>query len=465
MIPRIEPNTKKAYSLLHYGALALAEVEANGICVDVDYLRQAVKDMETRITEAQGRMRDSEVGKKWQNHFGEKTNFDSGDQLGHVLFNMMQFPTEAYTTTGKYRTDVETLGAVDHPFVTDYLAVKKLQKAKTTYLVGILREVVDGKVHPFFNLHTVRTYRSSSDSPNFQNIPVRDAEMGKLIRKAFIARPGNRLVEIDYSGAEVRVAACYHKDPAMLEYILDPTKDMHRDMAAECFLLPVEEVTKKLRYSGKNEFVFPQFYGDYYVNNAKAMWGTVVAGGQKTVSGKLVSDHLAEKGITELGELSFGSPPEPGTFAEHIQSVERHFWNVRFPKYSEWKMRVLRQYQQTGTVALKTGFVCKGFMRKNEVINYPVQGAAFHCLLWSLTKIVLHEIPRRKLKAKVVGQIHDSLVCDVPDGEMPEFLGMVREVMTEKIQRAMPWLVVPLEIEAEASPVDGCWADKKTVEL
>src|SRR5690606_20675796 len=102
---------------------------------------------------------------------------------------------------------------------------------------------------------------NSSDSPNFQNLPIRNPKMAKIIRSAFIPRSDRHvLVEIDYSGIEVRVAACYHKDPVMIEYINDPTKDMHRDMAAQCYLAPPEQVSKQMRYCGKNMYVFPQFY-------------------------------------------------------------------------------------------------------------------------------------------------------------------------------------------------------------
>src|SRR5690606_6500640 len=125
----------------------------------------------------------------------------------------------------------------DHPFVKTYLEIKKLTKAVSTNFRGILREVVDGKVHCFFNLHLVQTYRSSSDSFNYQNIPVREEEIAKLIRRSFVARPGRQIIEIDIKGAEVITAACYHKDPTMLAYIKDPSKDMHRDMAMELYLL------------------------------------------------------------------------------------------------------------------------------------------------------------------------------------------------------------------------------------
>ena len=109
----------------------------------------------------------------------------------------------------------------------------------------------------------------------------------------------------------------------------------------------------------------------------------------------------------------------------------------------------------------KTGFICQGFMKTNEIINYPVQGSAFHCLLWALIRLVLLELPKRKMKTLIVGQIHDSIVADVPDNEIQEFLSLANYVMTKMIRKAFKWLIVPLEIEAEVSPIDGSWAEKK----
>ena len=134
------------------------------------------------------------------------------------------------------------------------------------------REQVKGILHPQFNLHNVISYRSSSDSPNFQNMPKRDKEIMKIVRSAIYPRRGNMLMEVDFSGLEVSIAACYHKDPVMMKYLTSDHSDMHGDMAQQIFLikdfnrdLPEH---KNLRQAAKNGFVFPQFYGDYYKNNA-----------------------------------------------------------------------------------------------------------------------------------------------------------------------------------------------------
>ena len=328
----------------------------------------------------------------------------------------------------------------------------------STYLRGLQREVIDGFVHPFFNLHTVRTYRSSSDSPNFQNIPVRDPEAGRLIRRAFVPRKGRVLVDVDYVGIEIRVAACYHTHPAMIRYIEDPALDLHRDMAAKCYKLPVAKVDKAIRYYGKNQFVFPQFYGDFYIDCARGLWE---AAAKLKFGGGTLMDHLRSIGFRRLGALDPQRDPLPGSFEEHIQRVEKHFWQEMFPVYFRWKQAWVDRYRRTGYIDMLTGFRCWGPMKRNEAINYAIQGSAFHCLLWALIRIVLRELRRHKMRSLIVGQIHDSLVGDVPEDELEDFCSLVRDVMVDKLRAAWEWIIVPLEVEIACS--DESWANMKVL--
>ena len=459
------PYKKQAYKLLHQGAIALAQVEGNGIQIDTDYLKKCIFKTEKKIEKLKHKLEQGDVAKKWKRVYGWKTNFNSNDQLGKILFDHMGIEGGVLTKSEKqYQTDEKSLMAVNHPFVKRHLQIKKLQKALATYLKGIQREVVDGFLHPFFNLHTTTTFRSSSDSPNFQNIPVRDKGMGKLIRTAFIARPGRQLVELDYSQLEVCIAACYHKDPVMIEYISDPEKDMHRDMAMECYLLSAKQVTKDSRFYAKNCFVFPQFYGDWYIDCARALWEAITTADLKTEKGTPLKEHLAKQGITELGNLDPDEKPRKGTFERHIQQVEKRFWQERFPIYDKWKKHWYSKYLGQGWMLTKTGFICQGFMKRNEVINYPVQGSAFHCLLWSLVRLV-KEIKKRKMKTLIIGQIHDSILADVPPEELDDFLVLAQDVMTTQLVKEWDWINVPLSIEAEVCPVGGSWVDKEDAEI
>lgn len=459
------PYTEDAYRLLHEGAITLGLVEHNGIKIDTRYLDKTLQETGNTIREKQETLSESDVMKAWKDRYRSKTNFDSAQQLGKVLFEVMGFKSPGRTSGGQnYKTDEEALTTVKHPFVKDYLEIKKLQKG-VQFLEGIRAEVCEGFLHPSFNLHIVKTYRSSSDSPNFQNLPVRNANLKKMVRRCIVARKGRRIIEIDYGGIEVKVSACYHEDPTMIRYIEDKTTDMHRDMAMECYLLPQEEVTKDIRYCAKNKFVFPQFYGSWWFDCSRNLWRAIGQMELKTTSGIPLRDHLRKKGIKKLGEQNRDNArPVPGSYEEHIQKVERRFWDKRFPVYTRWKKRWYTDYQQQGWFATKTGFVCQGYMSRNDAINYPVQGSAFHCLLWSLIELQ-KEITKRRMKTLIVGQIHDSIIADVPENEVEEFLRLVREIMIDRLMAEWEWINVPLEIEAEMSPVGGSWVDKEKVEI
>lgn len=447
---------------MHDGAVTFGQMEANGIRVDVPYLRQTMEDQANRITHLTNRLKETEIWDKWVVRYGaEKANITSGDQLGDVLFNVVGYPHCGHTSTGQLRTDADTLATVDHPFVKNYLKLKKLHKLDGTYLRGIYHEVdlATGLLHPFFNLHTVVTYRSSSDNPNFQNIPIRDPDIGRLIRQAFIARLGCRLVESDISGAEVRVATCYHRDPTMLKYLIEG-HDMHRDMAAQLFFLPLDKVPKMCRQAAKGIFVFAAFYGDYYVAIAAGLWEEALK--LVTADGIPMREHLAKNGITELGDQKRNGKPNElraGTYEKHVQQVEDDFWGVRFPVYDRWRNDWYAAYKKTGSFDTLTGFHVEGIYKRNEVINNPVQGSAFHCLLWATIEIQ-RELRSRKMGALLVGQIHDSLLADVPDEEMGEYAGLVQDVMTNRLPKAWKWIITPMEIEIDASPVNGNWYEK-----
>lgn len=259
------------------------------------------------------------------------------------------------------------------------------------------------------------------------------------------------LVEIDFSGVEVRIAACYNQDPVLIKDIIDPTRDMHRDMAMECYKLGLDEVDKKTRYNGKNKFVFPQFYGDYYVSCARSLWDAIHIQDLKTKQGVPLKKHLRKKGIASYPK-----------FESHIKSVEDYFWGERFRVYDKWKERHWEEYQRNGYVDLKTGFRCGGFMTRNQAINYPVQGAAFHCLLWCL--IQLHSWMKKiNSKSKIIGQIHDSIVIMMHPDELNKILKKAYRIMEKEIRAHWPWIIVPLEVETEATPINGSWYLKKEI--
>lgn len=459
----MKPVNPEAYRLIHDGCVALANVEANGMRIDVPYLNRTIARTDRRIEKMSKRLRASKTYKAWRKAYGEKTNLDSREQLAHVLFDVQGHPVTQHTPSGRASADENHLSTVDDQFVRDYLSIAKLKKLSGTFLQGIRKEVVGDVIRPHFNLHIAWTYRSSSDSPNFQNLPIRDPESAKLIRRCFIPRDGNVIVEIDYTGIEVRVAACYHKDPRMLTYITDKTKDMHRDMAAQCYKAKAKQVSKPMRQVAKGDFVFAEFYGDWWPKVAKNLWDDMIKQDLCLADGTPVRKHLKKQGIKGLG-LCDPDTAMPGNFDYHIKQVETDFWERRFRVYNEWKNERWDDYLRDGGFNTLTGFRIDRVLRRNQVINAPVQGSAFHCLLWSLIRVD-KALRKNKLGAMIVGQVHDSIVLDVPVSQLQDTLGLCQDIMTVKLPKAWPWIIVPLEVEADVTPEGGSWYDKQEMTI
>lgn len=456
---QIVASTPEAYQLLMQGAQALTDVEANGMRIDVDYLDRVIKQAGQKIRRMEVELKDDEIWALWRKTFPGRAELGSKEQLGKILFGVMEIPSTRTTDTGRAAADIEALEEIDLPFVKKFLSLEKLKKARGTYLQGIRRETVDGFLHPNFDLCFARTFRSSSSTPNFQNMPIRDPRQAKLIRRAFIPRtPEHLLVEIDYSALEFRGAACQWNDPSMVAYASDPSLDIHRDMTAECYSISADQVTKAARGMGKNKFVFPILYGSYWGSCAEALWAVIDRMDLKTVDGVGLHEHLSSVGINALGNKKH---PEMDSFYRHVKKVEQRFGD-RFPVWRDKKEVWWNEYLKRGWFKMMTGFVCKGVYTKNNIYNYPIQGPSFHLLLWSLIQ-VNEWLKQNKMRSKVIGQIHDSMVLDVHQDEFDDVIYEVNQVMTQKVRQHWDWIVVPLEIEAEASPTN--WFEKKAVDV
>jgi hypothetical protein len=718
------PRTEEAYKLLHDGALALVRAEQQGMRVDMNYANNKKQELTDEIAKREQAFKNTKFYRHWEHVMGEKVNINSNFQLSNFLYKIKKVEIEFETPTGRGATNEEALEHMNIPELNDLLDIRKLKKVRDTYLDAFIREQVNGYVHPFFNLHLVRTFRSciakgtsvlvvrnfldspkgipiedvqagdyiycfddnlqpaigkvswtgktghrevirvhysvrgsdkgyvdvtpehkirlidgtyeqaqnligdfrnvaddrhipkirvlsckrykdqlrftghnvlehrlvysklvgtlqeedlvhhkneihldhtptnlekmshskhsaihckdtirsiegikknriaiqkavaagvykqsalcgefkpnnhvitkiewikktvdvydidvegyhnffaneicvhnSSDHPNLQNIPKRDVEAMQLCRKALFPRPGHQLLEVDFGQLEVRIAACYHKDPTMIKYIEDPSTDMHRDMCEQIFKIKFDKTIEGhsiLRSATKNGFVFPEFYGDYYKNCAAGLacsWGKLPQGKWSADQGiklgnSFLSNHLISKGFKELGESGkVGDRWITTGFMRHIKDIEFDFWNNRFPDYAAWKERWWKIYQKYGYIDMFTGFRCSGSMSKNDAINYPVQGAAFHCLLWSFIQMD-QMIIREKLDTRLVGQIHDSMLLDVHPDELNHVMRKVRRITCRDLPEAWPWIIVPLDVDMELSPVDCSWADKKEV--
>lgn len=315
-------------------------------------------------------------------------------------------------------------------------------------------------VHNFI-ANEICVHNSSSD-PNMQNVQKRDKEAMEVCRRAIKPRPGHGILEVDFSGLEVSVAATYHQDPRMIEYLCDPTSDMHADMATEIYRLPLynrrPDGFGTLRQSAKNGFVFPEFYGDYYEScayNVACLWCRMPRGGvwRSTdgieYDGRPIGSLMRANGIKSYDD-----------FVAHMRAIEDDFWNRRFRVYNKWRRDWYAEYQRTGGFEMKTGFRVAGLLSRNQVINYPVQGSAFHCLLQVLIWLVER---MRGWRSKVIGEVHDSALIDFHPDEFEEVVALCRRLATVSLAKAWDWIIVPLRVEVQRSAIDGNWAEMEVV--
>lgn len=424
---------KEGLNFLTEGSCCLMEAQQNGIRVDVDYLYEKEKEIKSKLKILYEKIMESEDVKKWNKKKAFK--YTSTKDLGHLLFNILKIPVNNYTPSGSPKLDKHELIKIDRLFVKDILEWKKWDKV-IDYVDQFKREGVNGFIHPFYQLYTTDTFRSSSSSPNFQNVPKHDKEIKKLIRKAVVPRKGNRLVEYDFKQLEVCISACYNKDPVLIEYILNDDADMHRDQAQLLFMK--DDINKEERFIAKNDFVFAEFYGDYYASIAPNLW-----------------EDMPDYTRVNLEDHGIWSYPE---FEEHVKNVESALWE-KFCVYAQWKKDLWKEYLKKGYIYSYTGFKYQGYMTRNKLCNYPIQGAAFHCLLWLLIKIT-NELKKRKIKKSyIIGQIHDALVMDVHQEDEELIDSLVFYYGTIKIREFWDWIIVPLKIEKERSEINGNWSE------
>lgn len=308
-------------------------------------------------------------------------------------------------------------------------------------------DVYDLEVEEFNNfIANEICVHNSSDKPNFQNIPVRDENAKLVTRAGIIPTKGNQLLEVDYSALEVKVIGCVSKDKVLIDYIKSGA-DPHKDEAKNLFLFDNDEWdslekdnAKEIRFYAKNQKVFPYFYGSFYKGCAGNVW--------PLIDQLKVKKHLRNKGIKSYYD-----------FEEHCRVDENRFWN-KFIGVKEWQNQTEEFYLENGYIEYVTGFRSDGYLTRNDLFNWPIQGPAFHCLLWSLIEL---NRELKKYQTKIIGQIHDSIVFDMYPPEKKMVINLCKGIMTKRIKRRMPWIIVPLEVEFEMTEIDQAWYYKKEV--
>jgi len=379
-------------------ARVLTLMEENGIQLDLQFLDQlgedfskTMQDLENQITELAG----------------QPFNVSSPKQVGEILFEKLGLKGGKKTSTGQYSTSESILEKLDHPISALILDYRGLSKLKSTYTDGLLKQANNAthRVHTSYHQALTATGRLSSTDPNLQNIPVRE-EIGRQIRKAFIAPEGRVLLAADYSQIELRLMAHFSQDDALLDAFRHG-QDVHRRTASEVLNIPLDQVTNDQRRQAK-AVNFGLLYG------------------------------MSEFGL--IRQLGF-------TREESQNYIKQYFH--RYPGIYEYM-------QRTRQVALEQGFVetilgrrlytpeidARNMMirkaAERAAINAPLQGSAA-----DIIKMAMIEVDKMlpKDQAKMLLQVHDELVFEVDAAIADDLAPKLAEVMQSVLEISVPLLV------------------------
>jgi len=383
----------------------LADMEWNGFRVDPDLLGQFSGEMEKKLAILEGDIHQLAGG---------PFNVASPKQLGEVLFEKLKLPRGRKTKTG-WSTDVEVLTtlASEAPIAAKILDYRSLSKLKGTYTDALPKLIhpETGRIHTSFNQAITATGRLSSSDPNLQNIPIRTEEGGR-IREAFIPADGNLLLSADYSQVELRILAHLAAEPALKESFA-AGEDIHRRTASEIFNVFPEMVTPEQRRQAKT-INFGVLYGMGAFSLAKDL------GIDRKTAQEFIDSYFARYGQVR-------------DFIEAKRAEARKNLYVT---------TILGRRCATPEIHSPNGAI-RSYAERNAV-NYPIQGSAA-----DIIKVAMVRIDRRlaeeKLQAKMILQVHDELVFDVPEKEEKKMAALVREEMEGAVQLDVP-LVVDLGI-------------------
>ena len=339
-------------------------------------------------------------------------NLNSTQQLGKVLFETLGLPAGKKTQRG-YSTDAETLEnlAGRHPCIAPILKYRQVVKLNSTYIDALLRKMdAAGRVHTSFDQTGTATGRISSSEPNLQNIPVR-TDMGRMIRKAFIAAPGCRLADADYSQIELRVMAHFSGDEAMRD-AFQKGQDIHTRTASEVYGVPMEDVTPAMRSSAK-AVNFGLVYGISEFGLARNI------GISRKEAGDFIARYFARyPGVKKYMEQAVKTGYETG-YAVTLMGRRRHL------------------------TELKASNANTRNFGERAAMNTPVQGTAADIIKLAMVRV--HDaLKEKKLKARLILQVHDELLIEAPQEELDE----VRSILKACMEQVYP-LSVPLVAQIE----------------
>ncbi|MCG3112184.1 MAG: DNA polymerase I [Candidatus Manganitrophus sp. SB1] len=379
----------------------LAEIERNGVKIDADLLSEISKELDAKLVDLTERI---------YRLAGEEFNIGSPKQLAEILFVKLGLPPIRKTKTG-YSTDEEVLTqlAVRHELPAEILNSRQLMKLRSTYVDALPKLIhpETGRVHTQLNQTIAATGRLSSKDPNLQNIPIK-GELGRRIRQAFIAEPGHQLLSADYNQIELRLLAHMSEDPVLIESFRTG-EDVHTRTAVQLFGLPKQEISSEMRRVAKT-VNFGIIYG---------------------ISPFGLASNL---GVSQT---------------EAKRYIDRYFENY------QGVQRFIDQMLETAT---QQGYVTTLFGRRRHIaelssrntqtrglgerlaVNTPLQGTAADIIKKAMIDIY-RWMQEAEVKSRMILQVHDELIFEVPESEIPLMKEKVKEKMEGVIQLKAPLTV------------------------
>lgn len=378
----------------------LARMEKAGVRLDLDYIEELAETFRDRC-----RQYEAEIHRL----AGEDFNVNSTPQLREILFGKLGLPPTKKIKTG-YSTDAASLEAIrdQHPIVEALLAYREVEKLRSTVdgfppLVGI-----DGRLHPRYNQTAAATGRISSESPNVQNVPIR-TEIGRQIRKAFVAEDGWTLCTADYNQIELRVLAHISQDPALLA-AFRAGRDVHQATAAMVFGVDPEEVDDEMRRQAKMV--------NYGLSYGLEAFGLAQRLGIGNSEAQVLMDAYFESfpGVREYMDATVARATAEG-FTETIFGRRRYLPELEHRSYQVRKMG------------------------ERMAMNAPIQGTAADIIKVAMIRVDA-ELANRDLASRQILQVHDELVIEVAPGEENEIPVLLAGLMEEAVE-----LDVPLKVD------------------
>lgn len=376
----------------------LSDMQWNGMYVDKEELEQFGKELTSKL---------ETITKIIYEMAGEEFNINSTKQLGEILFEKMKLPVIKKTKSG-YSTDVDVLEKLkkEDPIIEQILEYRQLMKLNSTYVEGLKPyiNIKTNRIHSFFHQTITATGRISSTEPNLQNIPTR-FELGKRVRKVFKPEKGKIYLDADYSQIELRVLASISGDEHMIEAFKEG-KDIHKQAASKVFKTPIEEVTKEQR------------------SNAKAVNFGIVYG-------------ISDFGLGE--QLGIGRKKAKQYIEEYLEQyagIKQFMENITEQAKEQGYVETLFHRRRYIPELKSNNYMVRQFGAR-VAMNTPIQGTAADIMKIAMIK-VYNEIKSRKLKSKIVLQVHDEMMVETPIEEKKEMINIMKKCMESATKLEVP---------------------------